>query len=287
LSAPDQPSGSSGTGAAPSKGRAGRNLPAAIAVGLSMGAAVIVCLATSRAAFAGLVSVAVLIAIREFTGVLAGQGIRLPPAPLAIGSVATLVAAEQGGAEALVVGFVLTSVGVVGWRLADGPDGFVADVTAAIFTAAYLPLLAGFTILMNGEADGPRRVATYIILVVCNDVGGYAAGVLFGKHPMAPRISPKKSWEGMGGSLLACAVGGAIAMSGLVHGHWWQGVPLGLALAVAATVGDLAESLLKRDLGVKDMGSLLPGHGGIMDRLDSLLAAAPVAWLLLVGLHTR
>jgi phosphatidate cytidylyltransferase len=268
-------------------GKAGRNLPAAIAVGLSMGAAVIVCLVTSRVAFVGLVSVAVLIALWEFTAVLVGQGIRLPLAPLAIGSVATLVAAEQGGTEALVVGFVLTCLGVVGWRLAEGPDGFVADVTTAVFTAAYLPLLAGFTILMNGEADGPRRVATYVILVVCNDVGGYAAGVSFGKHPMAPRISPKKSWEGMVGSLLACGLGGAICMTQLLHGHWWQGFLLGLALAVAATMGDLGESLLKRDLGVKDMGTLLPWHGGIMDRLDSLLAAAPVAWLLLVGFHAQ
>jgi phosphatidate cytidylyltransferase len=285
VSSPD--AGSTGTDAPSPTGRAGRNLPAAIAVGVTLGAAVVVTLATSRAAFTGLVALAILVALWEFTGVLHERGITLPLAPLAVGSIATLVAAKQGGTEALVVGFVLTCLAVVGWRLAEGPAGFVADVTAAIFTAAYLPLLAGFAVLMDDAADGPRRVSTYVILVVCNDVGGYTAGVLFGKRPMAPRISPKKSWEGMGGSLLACAVGGAVCMAVLLHGHWWQGMLLGLALAVAATLGDLGESLLKRDLGVKDMGSLLPGHGGIMDRLDSLLAAAPIAWLLLVGFHAR
>jgi phosphatidate cytidylyltransferase len=285
MSAPEQ--APPATDAASGKSRAGRNLPAAIGVGVTMGTAVIVCLATSRKAFVGLVALAILIALWEFNAVLAQRGIRIPLAPLAIGSVASLVAAERGGTEALVVGFALTALGAIGWRLAEGPAGFVADVTASLFTAAYLPLLAGFAILMDAERDGPRRVATYVILVVCNDVGGYAAGVMFGKHPMAPRISPKKSWEGMGGSLLTCALGGAICMSAMLHGHWWQGAPLGLALAVAATLGDLGESLLKRDLGVKDMGSLLPGHGGIMDRLDSLLAAAPVAWLLLAGFHAR
>ena len=109
-----------------------------------------------------------------------------------------------------------------------------------------------------------------------SDIGGYAAGVLFGKHPMAPSVSPKKSWEGFAGSVVACVVGGvALVVRWLLDGPWWAGVVLGAVAAVGATLGDLCESMIKRDLGIKDMGSILPGHGGLMDRLDSLLHRRP------------
>jgi phosphatidate cytidylyltransferase len=120
-------------------------------------------------------------------------------------------------------------------------------------------------------------------VVVCSDVGGYVAGVLFGKHPMAPTVSPKKSWEGFAGSLLACAVGGTLLFWGLFDVQPLLGAVYGLAVVLTATLGDLGESMVKRDIGIKDMGTLLPGHGGIMDRLDSLLPTAPVAWLLLAA----
>ncbi len=269
----------------PKKSRAGRNLPAAIGVGVGMGGVVICSLIFEPAVFVGVVAVAVLIALWEFSNALATTGVRVPVVPIAIGTVAMLVAGYEAGTESLMVGLLLTVLGVIGWRLAEGPDGFVRDVTAGVFTCVYLPFLAGFAVLMaSAPDDGAERVATFIILVVCNDVGGFAAGVLFGKHPMAPRISPKKSWEGMVGSLLTCAGGGAVCMATLMDDDAWKGIFLGLALAVAATVGDLGESVLKRDIGVKDMGTLLPGHGGIMDRLDSLLIAAPIAWLLLTAM---
>ena len=268
----------------PRKSRAGRNLPAAIGVGAGMGSVVVGSLVFERAVFVGVVAVAILIALWEFSNALATTGVRVPVVPIAIGTVAMLVAAYEAGTESLVVALLLTVLGVIGWRMAEGPDGFVHDVTAGVFTVVYLPFLAGFAILMAAPQDGAERVATFILVVVCNDVGGYAAGVLFGKHPMAPRISPKKSWEGMVGSLVTCAAGGAVCMTTLMDDAAWKGVALGLALAVAATVGDLGESVLKRDIGVKDMGTLLPGHGGIMDRLDSLLIAAPIAWLLLTAM---
>jgi phosphatidate cytidylyltransferase len=150
-----------------------------------------------------------------------------------------------------------------------------------VFLAVYLPFLAGFVALLIRSDDGVWRVLTFILVTIASDIGGYAAGVLFGRHPMAPRISPKKSWEGFAGSALFSAVGGAIALPALLDGAVWQGVVTGLALMLVATLGDLGESMIKRDLGIKDMGSLLPGHGGMMDRLDSLLLAAPVAYLLL------
>ena len=102
-----------------------------------------------------------------------------------------------------------------------------------------------------------------------------------GAHKLAPVISPKKTWEGLAGSVLACVVAGAILLPALLHGHWWQGIIIGVAAVAAAVLGDLAESMIKRDLDIKDMGSLLPGHGGILDRIDSLIICAPVVWLLL------
>ncbi|HEX4700062.1 MAG TPA: phosphatidate cytidylyltransferase, partial [Actinomycetes bacterium] len=156
------------------------------------------------------------------------------------------------------------------------------DVTASTFAALYVPFLAGFAALMLRDEDGADRVVVFIALVVLSDVGGYVAGVLFGRHPMAPTVSPKKSWEGFCGSALFCAAGGAATFPTLLDGAAaWQGALVALAVMVTATLGDLGESMIKRDLGIKDMGSLLPGHGGIMDRLDSLLPAAPVAYLLL------
>ena len=150
-----------------------------------------------------------------------------------------------------------------------------------MFTAAYVPFLAGFAMLMLSERDGALRIVVFILLVVANDVGGYATEVLTGRHPMAPSVSPKKSWEGFAGSLLTGMLVGVVTVALLLHGPWWAGAAVGAAAVVTATLGDLSESLLKRDLGVKDMGNLLPGHGGIMDRLDSLLPTAPAVYLLL------
>ena len=121
----------------------------------------------------------------------------------------------------------------------------------------------------------------FIAVTAASDIGGYAAGVLFGKHPMAPVISPKKSWEGFAGSAVACVVVGYLLVVHLLDGDWWVGVILGVIAVVMATLGDLCESVMKRDLGIKDMSQVIPGHGGLMDRLDSLLATAAPIWLVL------
>ena len=134
---------------------------------------------------------------------------------------------------------------------------------------------------MLAEDDGAWRVFTFIVVTISSDIGGYALGVVAGKHPMAPSVSPKKSWEGFAGSAIACVVAGTLTVPLLLDGPWWAGLLVGLAAVLAATLGDLSESMIKRDLGIKDMGSVLPGHGGVMDRLDSLVIAAPVVWLLL------
>jgi phosphatidate cytidylyltransferase len=172
-------------------------------------------------------------------------------------------------------------IAIFAWRLFGGTSGYVKDTTAGIFAVAYLPFLASFVAAMLVPADGPRRVLTFVILTVCSDIGGYFAGITTGRHPLAPAISPKKTWEGFAGSVVACLVAGWLCVTLLLHGHAWQGVLTGAAVVLAATLGDLVESMIKRDLDIKDMGTLLPGHGGILERLDSLVVAAPVVWFLL------
>ena len=261
--------------------RAGRNLPAAIGVGLALGAVVLLSLYLWKPAFVGVVVAAIVLAAWELTNAFGSGRIRVPVVPLAVGAAAIIVSAYAGGSEAMVVALALTVFAMMLWRSPENPKGYARDVTAATFAALYLPFLAGFAVLLLRPDDGPNRVVVFIVLTVLSDVGGYVAGVLFGKHPMAPAVSPKKSWEGFAGSALFCAAGGAVLLPTLLDGEAWQGVVCGLAVMVTATLGDLGESMIKRDLGIKDMGSLLPGHGGIMDRLDSLLPAAPVTFLLL------
>jgi len=167
------------------------------------------------------------------------------------------------------------------WRMLGGQDGFVRDVAAAGFCLLYLPFLASFVSLLLAPDDGVERVLTFIFVTIASDIGGFAAGVLFGRHPMAPVISPKKTWEGLAGSALACLLVGVACLAWLIDDDWWVGLVLGAVAVVAATLGDLAESMIKRDLGIKDMSNLLPGHGGIMDRHDSLLATVSVVYVVL------
>lgn len=266
----------------PASSRAGRNLPAAIAVGVGLGAVILGSLFWQKVLFTFVVLAAVLVAVDELVRVFRTSGATLARIPLFAGTTAMLVSAYFGGPLALLVAMALTVLATIFWRMPGGSVGFVRDVTTGVFLIGYVPLLAGFAILLvQPEADGPQRVVTFFLVVVASDVGGYVAGVLFGKHPMAPTISPKKSWEGFAGSTLACIGAGIGSVIWLLDGDWWVGAIVGAVAVLTATVGDLAESMIKRDLGIKDMSNLLPGHGGVMDRLDSLLATAPAVWLLL------
>ena len=261
--------------------RTGRNLPVAAAVGVLLGGFAIVTLFTLKATFLLLVALAVGWAMWEVSRAFAERDIAVSVIPAGAGGAAMVALAYWSGVQATLAALVVSVIVLIGWRLPGGATGYVRDVTASVFVLAYLPLPATFVALMLARPDGPRRVVIFVALAVLSDVGGYFAGILLGKHPMAPRISPRKTWEGLAGSLLAGLIGGAILLVTLLHGHWWQGAILGVAAVAAAVLGDLAESAIKRDLDIKDMGSVLPGHGGILDRLDSLLVAAPVVWLLL------
>ena len=261
--------------------RAGRNLPAALGVGLALGALALLTLFTLKATFLAYMGAVAGIALWELSRALGVRGIRLPVVPVAVGGALALVLAYWKGERALVACLALTMIAILAWRMPGGTAGYLRDVTAGVFALIYLPLMASFVALMLAAHDGPRRTLVFLILPICSDIGGYFAGILIGRHRMAPVISPKKTWEGFGGSVFACVVAGGITLPTLLHGAIWQGVLVGLAALAAATLGDLAESMIKRDLEIKDMGTFLPGHGGVLDRIDSLLAAAPVVWLLL------
>lgn len=261
--------------------RAGRNLPKAVGVGVGLGAVVLASLIFRKEIFLGVVIVAACFGVWELRGGLAQGKINVPLVPSMVGAIGMLVASFVGGGQALTVTFGLTCISLLLWRMADGLHDAIRDIAGGIFVAAYVPFLASFSILLLREPDGAERVFVFLIVAICSDVGGYAVGVVAGRHPMAPSISPKKSWEGAAGSALACVIGGIATVMLILDGTWWAGAIVGLALVLSATVGDLIESTIKRDLGIKDLGSVLPGHGGFMDRIDSLLLSAPLAWALL------
>ncbi|GGO15668.1 hypothetical protein GCM10010116_31510 [Microbispora rosea subsp. aerata] len=274
--------GTSGDPARKPPGRTGRNLPAAVGVGVALGAVVIGSLYIVKAAFLVVVLVAIGVGIHELVKAFAGFGIRVPLPPLMAGMTAMAVGAYWGGPTFLVGAFAVTVMVLLAWRMFQGgAEGFVRDATAAVFVAVYPALLGGFVPLLLAPEDGPDRVVVFIAVTICSDIGGYFAGIFFGKHKMSPVISPKKTWEGFAGSTLACVVGGALLVRFLLEGEYWAGAVIGLAGVVCATLGDLVESVIKRDIGIKDMGTLLPGHGGAMDRLDSLLFTLVPVWLLL------
>ncbi|MEV4225949.1 phosphatidate cytidylyltransferase [Streptomyces bobili] len=277
---PDAPQPAS----APQKKSAGRDLTAAIGVGVGLGAVIIASLFVVKAVFVGVIAVAVVVGLWELTSRLQERkGIKAPLVPLAVGGAAMVVAGYVRGAEGAWVAMALTALAVLVWRMTEPPEGYLKDVTAGVFAAFYVPFLATFVAMMLTADDGALRVMTFLLLTVVSDTGAYAVGWRFGKHKLAPRISPGKTREGLLGAVSFAMVVGALCMEFVIEdGTWWQGLLLGLAVAASATLGDLGESMIKRDLGIKDMGTLLPGHGGIMDRLDSLLPTAPVVWLLLV-----
>ncbi|MDI9914581.1 phosphatidate cytidylyltransferase [Rhodococcus sp. IEGM 1379] len=284
----DGPTGGA-VGAQPPTSKAGRNLPAAIGVGLGLGALVIGTLVFLPPGWIAVVAIAMFIATWEVATRLREADIEVPRIPLLVGGQATIWLGWPWGPAGVISAFTATVLVCMVWRLFDHglkatPKNFLRDTSISVFVLAWIPLLASFGALMVLEDDGPGRVAVLMIGVVCSDVGGYAAGVLFGKHPMVPAVSPKKSWEGFAGSMIFCVIGSLLTVTLILDANSMIGVLLGVVLVVVATLGDLIESQVKRELGIKDMGTLLPGHGGIMDRLDSLLPSAFVTWLILYAL---
>jgi phosphatidate cytidylyltransferase len=279
------------------KSRAGRNLPAAIAVGAVLAFTIVAILIRDRYLWVFLLAVAIPIATHEVVRRLREAGYRIPVVPLLVGGEIMVWLAWYQHAYGLLAGFGATTVVCMFWRLAlgaasaphgsgDSPSGnYLRDMAATVFLAAWVPLFASFSVLLVYPPNGSGRVFCLMIGVVASDVGGYAVGVLFGKHPMVPSISPNKSWEGLAGSLFFGITAVTVTATLLAHKPIWIGLLLGVTIVATATLGDLVESQIKRDLGIKDMGRILPGHGGLMDRLDGTLPSAVATWTVLTLLH--
>ena len=282
--APQGPPGPTAAAAAPPS-RAGRDLTRAIPVGVGLGALVIASIAFTPRAWYLVAAGAVAVGTWEVFKRLRQARFALPLFPLLAGGQAMVWSGYLNGTEGAFAAFAVTGVVVLVWRLlmaglTTAPKNYMRDVSVAVFVLVWIAVPGALGAMLSDGDYGAQRVVALILLVVCSDVGGYVAGVLFGKHPMAPAISPKKSWEGFAGSILFATVGGALVVALLFDDSIWKGLLLGVLTVFTATLGDLVESQVKRDLGIKDMGTLLPGHGGFMDRLDSVLPTAVVVWVI-------
>ncbi|ADX72535.1 phosphatidate cytidylyltransferase [Pseudarthrobacter phenanthrenivorans] len=275
--------------------KAGRNLPAAVVVGLAMLFAVLGGLLLLPLAFVAVTTTFAIFGVWEVYRALEANGTRMPIVPVMTGTVAMPFAAYFGGIESLLFAMLLSSVAVLLWRSIESAAGSANSIFAGVFTLGWVPFFISFAALPLHAAggatplglwpggsvpEGAWQVAVMLLLVVSNDTFGYLVGASLGKHPMAPKISPKKSWEGFAGSVGGAMLIGILACLFVLDKPWWVGVVLAVGLVAASTAGDLAESMVKRELGIKDMSSILPGHGGVMDRLDSIVFASPVAFVL-------
>jgi len=272
------------------KNKAGRDLPAAIATGVVLGALVVGAVYVGPTAWYPLVAVAVALAMWEVLTRLREAGYQQPRTLLIILGQIMLWASSIYASGGLVGAYAITVLFLMFWRLFHNgreakPESYLRDTAVGIFVLTWIPLFGSFAAMISlideGGIPGSNFILAFMLCVVASDVGGYVAGVMFGSHPMAPAVSPNKSWEGFAGSIVFGIITGTLVVHFLIQGPWWMGIIMGGALVVCATMGDLVESQFKRELGIKDMSNLLPGHGGLMDRLDGMLPAAAATYALL------
>ncbi|MDQ1128786.1 phosphatidate cytidylyltransferase [Microbacterium sp. SORGH_AS_0888] len=267
------------------KQRTGRDLILAVLIGLAIGAVVFVSLVFFTWPFVIFGSAAALLGVFEFTRALQGAGRRVDVVPQLIAALAVLLPAFFLDLWLHWVALFVAIAFVVVWRLIsqmvarDGRryDDVIDDVLAGGFVVVYVPFLASLALVLLRQDHGAWWVMAFLIIAIASDTGAYATGLMFGRHPMAPRISPKKTWEGFAGAAVAAVIAGILLAWLMLELPWWAGIVLGVVILGTATAGDLGESMVKRDLGIKDMSSWLPGHGGVLDRLDSILPSAVAA----------
>lgn len=273
------------------KNSAGRNLPAAIGVSALLGGLVLLAVWIGPVGWYPLVAAAVAVATWEVVMRLREHSYFIPRLPMLLLGQLMVWLSWPFGTTGLVAAYVTAVLFMMFGRLfyhgrSTPPQNYLRDTAVAIFVLTWIPLFASFAAMLSLIASaegvwGGVYIVTFMLCVVASDTGGYIAGVMFGSRPMAPAVSPKKSWEGFAGSVIGGVVTGALTVSLLVGEAWWIGALMGLGLVVCATLGDLVELQFKRELGIKDMSALLPGHGGLMDRLDGMLPSAMVTWLVL------
>jgi phosphatidate cytidylyltransferase len=261
------------------KQRTGRDLVVAIAIGVAFGAALLASLLFDKVYFVPLALAAALLGVYELTLALRVAGRRVDLVPQLIAAAMVVIPAYFVETWLVWVTVFLVVAFVIVWRLVaqmavgDGRTygDVLADAVTGGFVQVYVPFLAAVALILLRQEGGQWWVLGFIAVAVAADTGAYASGLAFGKHPMAPRISPKKTWEGFAGAVVASTAAGVLLALFLLDLPWWAGAIFGVAILLTATLGDLAESMLKRDIGIKDMSSWLPGHGGLLDRLDSIL----------------
>ena len=258
--------------------KAGRKLLPSILVSLFLLGLIFGTINTEPLLFFALIWIVIMIGIREITAAYGKGGIDLPDYVLMIAASVLLVATWNGNTQGLAVSTGLIIPILMFTLLMISQKDFIKRSTSAVFITFYLAVLGGFILLLANHENGATRIFALVALIACNDTFAYIAGVFIGKHKLAPSISPKKSWEGLIGGAIAAVIGGAAIFHYLFETTWYVGALIGLMTVVTATCGDLIESAIKRDLAIKDMSNFLPGHGGIMDRLDSALFTAPAVW---------
>jgi phosphatidate cytidylyltransferase len=258
--------------------RAGRKLLPSILVSLTLLTLIFGSIYLAPLLFLALICIVIMLGVRELAHAYRAGGIELPDLPIMAAALIILLASWFGDTEGLAVSTGLIIPVLMFLLLLISQKDFIKRSTSAVFAVFYLAVLGGFILLLANNDDGGKRILALVILIACNDTFAYFAGVLFGKHKMAPTISPKKSWEGLVGGLIASLIGGALIFHNSFGVSWYVGAAVSAMTVVTATCGDLIESAIKRDLAIKDMSNLLPGHGGIMDRLDSALFTAPAVW---------
>ncbi|SJN17872.1 Phosphatidate cytidylyltransferase [Microbacterium esteraromaticum] len=261
------------------KQRTGRDLIVAILIGLAFGAALVASLIFVKWLFLLIALAAGLLATYELSRALRGGGRQIDVIPQLLAGTAVLLAGFFGELWVSWVVLIAAVAFISVWRMVAqmiAQDGrtygaVLADVVVGSFVQVYVPFLTSVALMLLSQENGEWWVLSFVAIAVAADTCAYAAGLAFGKHPMAPRISPKKTWEGFGGAVAGSLLAGVLLAIFLLHLPWWCGLIFGAAILASATLGDLGESMLKRDLGIKDMSSWLPGHGGLLDRLDSIL----------------
>ncbi|MGO3059744.1 phosphatidate cytidylyltransferase [Corynebacterium casei] len=266
------------------KNSAGRNLPVAIGVGVGLGALVIFAVWAGQLAWYIVVAVAVGVAMWEVLTRLREHSYHLPRTLMIIGGQAMLWSSWPFETNGLIAVYVVAVLALMFGRLFHNgrhrpPINYLRDMSVGIFVLTWIPMFGSFAAMLSTTSQGGASIIVFMLCVVASDTGGYVAGVMFGSHPMAPAVSPKKSWEGFVGSIIFGMVTGALSIHFLLEREAWVGAVMGLGLVVCASLGDLVESQFKRELGIKDMSNILPGHGGLMDRLDGMLPAAMVTWV--------
>jgi phosphatidate cytidylyltransferase len=273
-------------GAEPERRSTGRDVPMAFLTGLILAALALGAIAIGPGPFAILAGVVVLFAQGEFYFALQKRHFQPATALGLVSGGLVLGAAYYRGEGAMLAMMALSTFAAFLWYMtvpAQHRRNVAANVALTILGVAYIPMLAGYALTVLRLEDGSSLALAIIGLTIAYDISAFGVGYFWGSRPLAPNVSPKKSWEGaIGATLVVVAVAvGVVANSVDLLEPVSRAAGLAVVVAIFAPLGDLAESLIKRDLGIKDMGSILPGHGGVLDRIDSVLFVAPAAFMFL------